>query len=586
MADHDRSPVDLETLRGWQVQRALAWGRLLVVVIITAMLGVFARVVQLKVMPDPRLAGAAGTTVASRTDTGRRGDLLDRRGRLVAATTVGYRLFVDPQEVEDLPTIAVDITALIGGDPVAIDRLIHERPDSRYVPVVPLLEGWQVEAIRAARLRGVGLETRPVRHYPQGDLAAALVGTVGFEHTGLSGLEHRFDHRVEADTGHVTYLRDAGRQPIWIERASYHPGSAGAPVRLSLDLVIQEIAERHIRAAVEARNAAGGRVVVSDPRTGEILALCDVLHDRPGREAEIVDPGRAIHPALGRNRCVTDPYEPGSTFKPFVWAVATALGRADPDEVLPIAEGGPHRTSYGRWIKDAHYYGPSTWRQVLIRSMNSGMAIVAERMSFKEMQSVLRRFGFGEKTHCGVPGESRGIVTAPEDWKMYSQSSVAMGHEIAVTPIQMVRAFSAFARDGTTPAPRFTAVADDEGDYQFVRRAISPEIAQLTRETMRLVMTDGTGRRAQSSRYELFGKSGTAQLPKREGGGYHDDRYVSSFIAGAPFDAPRLIVLCVIDDPDKRKGHYGGEIAGPVVRDIIDETLTYLGVPPDTDEPH
>lgn len=581
MADLTHRPPDLETLRGWQVERAFAWGRLLVVVMVTLMAGVLARVVQLKVMPDPRLHAAAGSTVASRTDTGRRGDLLDRRGRLVAATTVGYRLFVDPQEVEDLPTVAVDIATLIGVDPIAIDRLIHERPDGRYVVVAPLLEGWQVDAIRGARLRGVGLETRAVRHYPHGNLGAALVGTVGFEHTGLSGLEHRFDERIEAHAGHVTYLRDAQRQPIWIESASYRPGAAGAPVRLSLDLVIQEMAERHIHAAVEARNAAGGRIVVSDPRTGEILALCDILHERDDREPEIVDPARAVHPALGRNRCVTDPYEPGSTFKPFIWAVATELGRADPNEVLPIAESGPHRTSYGRWIEDAHYYGPSTWRQVLVRSMNSGMAIVAERMSFAEMRDALRRFGFGEKTRCGVPGESRGIVTAPGDWKMYTQSSVAMGHEIAVTPVQMVRAFSAFARNGTIPAPRFTAVAGDDGDYAFVRRAVSPDIARLTRETMRLVMTDGTGRRAQSSRYTLFGKSGTAELPRKEGGGYHDDRYVSSFIAGAPFDEPRIVVLCVIDDPDRSRGHYGGEIAGPVVRDLIEEALPYLGVAPD-----
>jgi cell division protein FtsI (penicillin-binding protein 3) len=289
---------------------------------------------------------------------------------------------------------------------------------------------------------------------------------------------------------------------------------------------------------------------------------------------------------------VTDPYEPGSTFKPFIWSVATELKKAYPDELLPLPEG-PWRTPYGRTVHDAHYYGPSTWRKVLVKSMNAGMAMVAERMTHKEMQDAIHRFGFGEKTYCGLPGETAGLVTSPKIWKTYTQTSVAMGQEIAVTPLQMVHAFSAFARDGTMVPLRIVAsdqtksvqaqsLADGRKPIADTpRRALPERIVMIVREAMKGVMEEGTGRQAQSKYYEIFGKSGTAQLPKRGGHGYWEDRYVASFIAGAPYAEPRIVVLCVLDDPDKSKGHFGGAIAGPVVRDVIDDTLSYLGVPPD-----
>ncbi|MHC4427897.1 MAG: penicillin-binding transpeptidase domain-containing protein, partial [Planctomycetota bacterium] len=271
--------------------------------------------------------------------------------------------------------------------------------------------------------------------------------------------------------------------------------------------------------------------------------------------------------------------EPGSTFKPFVWAIATELGYADADEILPTPAERYYRTSQGRRIRDTHLIGDASWRTCLIRSLNSGMAIVAERMSHAEMQDVIDRFGFGIPTRCGVPGESAGVVTPRARWSHYTQTSVPMGHEIAVTALQMVRAFSAVARDGTLPALRLVAPMDNEPATSFLQRACSRETALLVREVLRDAVIEGSGRPARSSRYQIFGKSGTPQLPRPEGGGYFEDRYVPSFIAGAPFENPRIVVLCVIDDPDRRIAHFGGPVAGPVVRDVIDGTLEYLGVP-------
>jgi len=564
-----------------QARRVAFWSRVYGLIMCIALCVVLARVVQLKLVPDDRLVSASTPALSKQPEMARRGNLLDRRGRIIATSSVGFRLFVDPQVVDDPHTIAVDVASIIHDDPARIDKLIADRPGSRYVVIDHLLEDWQADAVQNAGLRGVVLEPRLVRHYPHGELAANIVGTVGFEHTGLGGFEHAFDEALAPSSGSLAYVRDRERHALWIDPATYEPAKDGRDVRFSIDLVIQEYCERRLEKAILDHNAGGGRLIVVDCDTGEILAMCDQLRPREGWDEYSTDPKRFEHPALGRNRCVTDPYEPGSTFKPFIWAMATQLGYADPDEILDTPDGVAHRTSEGRSIRDSHYYPDVSWLTVLVKSLNSGMAIVAERMTHEELQRAVRMFGFGRKTYCGIPGETVGLVTPSSAWSHYTQTSVPMGHEIGVTCVQMVRAFCVFARDGTMPSLRITAASPTSDIFRTSHAILHPDTAHLARDAMRIVMTEGTGRRAQSDLYQLFGKSGTPQLPNRREGGYHEHRYMPSFIAGAPFDDPRLVVLCVIDDPDRSIAHYGGEVAGPVVRDVMDEALQYMGVPPD-----
>lgn len=575
-----------EARQAWQQRRIDSWTSLLLLGVMVLTAGCIVRIVQLKIQPDQRLAAAAGSPFSTRVEPARRGDLLDRRGRIIATTTLGHRAFIDPAMVTDVATIGVDLQELVGLDAVEIDRRMGPRLHSRFVPVSDILEPWQVERIRRSGLDGVGLEPRLVRHYPQESTAAQLIGAVGFEHTGLGGAEHLLDVDLTGSTGRMDYLRDVRRRPLWIDPDTFQPHDDGDDRRLTIDMVIQRHVEQRLEAEIRTRNAAGGRVVVVDPVTGELLALADIVNDeRAPREGDPEPEETVPNPRLARNRCGTDPYEPGSTFKPFIWAFATEHGVVTPDEVLPTPDAVPHRTESGRRIRDVHYYGASTWEKVLVKSMNSGMAIVAERLEPTAMQSCIRRFGFGTRTHCGLPGETVGLVTSDSKWTSYTQVSVAMGHEIGVTPLQMVRAFSVFASDGNLPALQLLANDDSTDTPRIRHRIIEPSTAWLTRQTMRKVMTDGTGRKCQSDWYQLFGKSGTAQLPKAGGGGYHEDRYISSFIAGAPLDTPRLVVLCVIEDPDRRIGpYYGGLVAGPVVRDVIDHALAYLGTPPDLED--
>ncbi len=566
----------------WQCRRLQSWATICLTLISLLLAGTVLRVVQLKLHPDARLADAAGTTESTLREPGRRGDLLDRRGRILATTTLGHRAFLDPREVDDLATIGIELKSLIGLDAISIDRALARRFNTRFVPISDILEAWQVDRLKRARLPGVGLEPRLVRHYPYGGVAQQLVGAVGFEHTGLGGLEHALDTTLQGQDGHVIVVRDVRNRILWIEDGDFVPHRDGIDRTLTIDVFIQEIAEERLAREVLERNAAGGRLIIADPLTGDILALADVVNHEQRNRNE-VEPGEApANPRLARPRCGTDPYEPGSTFKPFVWAAATEAGAADPEEILPTPSSQPHRTRGKRRIRDVHYYGPSSWRKVLVKSMNSGMAIVAERMDHRQMQQAVERFGFGTRTRCGIPGETAGIVTPPEQWTDYTQVSVAMGHEIAVTPLQMVRAFSVFCTDGRLPTLKILSPGTEHVSVEH--RVIDSTIARMTRDTMRSVMTEGTGRASQSDYYQLFGKSGTAQLPIAEGGGYHEDRYVSSFIAGAPLETPRLVALCVIEDPDKRIGqYYGGRVAGPVVRDVLDQSLSYMGVPPDVE---
>jgi cell division protein FtsI/penicillin-binding protein 2 len=554
--------------------KIIAWGS--AVAMSAVLVAGVVRVAILKLDPPSQLRDAAGSVSSRSTSPPQRGRITDRRGRILATSTIGWRLFADPSLIDDPGGVAMQLSELIDVPPAIIEEPIRQRAASRYAVLVPLLESWQVDLVRAASIPGIALEKRPVRHYPHGEAAAPLLGLVGSEHYGLAGVEYMLDEDLKGQGGTMVRVRDAKGATLWIHPSGYEAATHGRDVQLSIDLVVQEIATRRLAEEIERRNAGGGRIIVANPATGEILAMADLINVRPGWDEQIDDAARFLNRRLGRHRCLSDPYEPGSTFKPFVWSSITELQLVSVDEILPTPAGGPHRTSFGRQIRDAHYYGPSSWRRVLVKSMNSGMAIAAERMTHVQMQAALERFGFGQLTACGLGGESAGIVTAAEDWNDYTQTSVSMGHEIAVTPLQMIRAFAALSRGGVLPDLRLTL--DDQRVSRASRpRAIGTETAILTRSIMGEVMTDGTGRRAQSQTWALFGKSGTAQLPRADGKGYHEDRYVSSFIAGAPLDDPRIIALCVIDDPDRRLGHYGGEIAGPVVRDVIDSTLAYAG---------
>ncbi len=679
------------------------------------------RVAQLQLSPEAPLLEHIEPRTTKRPEPPVRGDILDRRGRVLATTTLGERVIFDPvaflerTKPEEIDTQIVRLAGAMGLAPDEVgswiiwgiernkaraaalpepppprdrgkhladakakeekDKQEQARPDQarpgqarqenagqgksqpaeaagpaeaaappgvrkpvRYLPIGGLLTEEQGRAVATLKIPGVILEKRQRREFVGGDQVASIVGKVGFDDTGKMGAEKLLDNELQGAEGGIRFVRDAKGQPLWIDPGQVRAPIPGKDIRLSIDLELQRIAHEELERGVLETNAAGGRIVLVDPSTGEVLAMHDIIREIPDaaefpwvpvmpsrirgnvsipalpepdlqriqRRYRTIkpDPARAIHPALGRNRVIEDVYEPGSTFKPFVWATITELGLARPEEIVDT-EGGHWETSYGRNLTDVTKRQQMTWAEVLINSSNIGMVKVAERLSFAQLHDSALRFGFGRRTGIGVPGrairaEAEGIVTPLSRWSKYSQTSVAYGHEIAVTPVQMARAFSAFARSGeragTLPRLRLTAAEQEEGpgvEY----RVLPAQVAQLTRAVLTGVTENVEAKMEKPEggwRYRLFGKSGTAMIPvgappkgfrkPRGATDFFENQFNSSFIAGGPVEAPRLVIVVVIDDPGPRPGprslRYGSSTAGPVARRVLERALTYLGTPP------
>lgn len=551
------------------------WVGRVMIVVLTAVLGVILlRVAHLQALPPGKVAGLIDSQKSKAVVLGRRGALMDRRGRPLATTRVASRLFADPGLIEDRNTFSERVADLLGYEPVPIEMALSKRSRSRYVVLDARMADERVARWGdGVKLPGLATEPVLVRDYPQGDLAGPLIGFVGAEGKGLEGLEALFEKQLRPVPGQYRFLRDARRRPMWVESTTYQRQHDGQTVRLSIDAEIQAIAERQLAEVVEHYRAKSGQMVVMDPQSGEILAMATYPGYAP---TDFKD----TDPQLRRNRPVTDVFEPGSIFKPFIWSVATESGVAQPSEVIDCTDVGWWKPKRGPIMRDAHAHGRITWSQVLSNSSNIGMAQVAERMGKQAVYDAVRRYGFGQTTGSGLPGEIDGLVRPVGKWSETATTRVAIGQGVAVTALQMVRAFCAIANDGAMPKPTILVVDRYLGDLPRTQRVLDANVAMLTRHVLREAVVEGTGRKANSELYELFGKTGTAQLPNLDHGGYYQDRYVSSFIAGAPVDRPRMVVGCFITDPDRSVGHYGGTVAAPAVMAVIEQSMLYLGVPP------
>lgn len=643
-----------------------------------AMAVVLLRVAQLQVSPGARLTRHLSDHTSAVVLPAPRGDILDRRGRLLATTRFARRLIIDPTLLrsDEVDSMIPRLAEAAGLDPGLVGDRIYaamrenevrgtefeflrtlwparevakaspvrawlsemfgasaaaegavarlelpaRAPMLRYLRVGGVLEEGRAEAVMALGIPGVSLERVGVREVPAREVGGKMVGFVGVEERGLLGAEYLFDDRLRGREGKLEFVRDVRREPLWVEEGSFRAPERGATVRLSIDLELQRMCAEELARGVEEADAAGGRLVLLDPGTGEILAMVDLVRDVPGlaefpwadkatgRAPEATPGGRrpryrAISPDRGsdlveRNRCVEDVYEPGSTFKPFVWATALAAGRVRIDEVFDT-EGGYWRTAYGRPLEDEVKREKMRWDEVLVNSSNIGMVKGAERLTHEQLRDAVVGFGFGRRTGLPLPGEASGLVTSAASWGKYTQTSVAFGHEIAVTPVQMARAFCAFARTGERAGTIPTMSLTTPNEAGPSERVLPASIAERTRETLRGVVArmDETIARANPSdsgwRYSMFGKSGTAAVPlgepppgkRRPRGhrGYLERQYNVSFVAGAPAEDPRLVVVVVIDDPGParvaNRTYFGSHVSGPVARRVMERGLAYLGVP-------
>ncbi len=456
-------------------------------------------------------------------------------------------------------------------------------------------KGWRDVAVRAeARFAGVFFPPEFQRVYPQGSLAAHVLGFGDIDGQGMEGIEKTCEALLKGTTVDRLVIRDARSRALSM-MADDTRSTSGMRVELTLDSVVQAIVEEELKSAIDTYRKTDPDVhahaIVMDPHTGNILAMANYPAFDPNHPG--VDPvtNEKVPPAHRDNNAVAALQEPGSTFKPVM--VAAALE----EKVVNIADPldcSTFRMENGRTIKDIHPYGMMTVEMALVKSSNPGMARIGLKLGAEKMREYVLKFGFGKRTGSLLPAERHGNVTAAEKWNLYTMGSVPMGYEIDVTTLQMACAYSVFANGGLLPKPNIVkAVHDASGGLVLATkpemrgRIISPETAASMRRVLRKVVTDGTGRLANFPEYQLGGKTGTANMianaEERSNGvkGYSKSRHTANFVAIAPWDAPRAVVCVSVRDTKK----FGGEASSPIGRGIAKRTLAYLGVPTANGEP-
>lgn len=498
-----------------------------------------------------------------------RGTIYDRTGEPLAIGEQATTVYADPRHVTDAQKAAVVAGKLLGVDPIELYPALKDRSKG-FVYVARKADPFRAAGLEKRAIPGLGFYSEELRAYPQGAVAAHVLGFAGTDNRGLDGLERSLDKTLAGQSGFETVVKDPfGRA---IDVITSRPEKPGRNVTLTIDHQIQANAEQVLARTVRRFGAKGAAAIVLDPRTGAVLAMANYPTFNANRFS-------TASPDARRNRAVTDMYEPGSTFKIVTIAAALEDGVVTPQSsfVLP-----PTIQVADRVIHEAHIRGTQrmTVKQILSESSNIGTITVAQKLGAGELSSWVERFGFGKRTGIDYPGESPGLVLPLEEWSGSTIGTVPIGQGIAVTALQMVASYAAIGNGGVLRTPRLVEkigsrkVRREEG-----KRIVSRQTADSMMSMFRDVVVEGTGTEAAIPGYTVAGKTGTAQ--KAENGRYVR-KYVASFVGLVPAKKPRLAILVMVDEP--RGNIYGGVVAAPAFRDIARFDLQYLEVRPDAPE--
>jgi cell division protein FtsI (penicillin-binding protein 3) len=502
----------------------------------------------------------------------KRGDIRDANGRVLAYSADTDTIYAVPAQVDDAEKTAAKLCAALDGCDREMRADLLERLRVKRPFVYLKRRALPAEANRVFHLGldGIGFMTESKRFYPNRELAAPLLGYVGVDNKGLSGLEALLDRVIRGRDGSLLIQTDAKKRPF---SRLEQPPTSGSDVQITIDEHLQYIVERELAAGVAENNAEGGAAVVMDPNSGEIRAMANWPTFNPNIY-------NAVSADARKNRAVQDLYEPGSTFKIVTASAALEEHLFDPQQTVDVT-GGQIRFG-NRVIHDTHDYGVLTFTDVLVKSSNVGAIRIGKVVGAERLSLYINRFGFGRQTASGLPGESPGIVWKPQELDESALASVSMGYQVGVTPLQMAMAVSAIANGGTLYTPRILKSVTTNGlrqDFAVneVHRAIKPETAATLTGIMEQVVDRGTARAARMDGFTVAGKTGTAA--KLVNGRYSTTNYNASFVGFVPSRAPVLTIVVVIDSPHS-KGHTGGIAAAPVFKRIADASLRYLGVAP------
>jgi cell division protein FtsI (penicillin-binding protein 3) len=492
-----------------------------------------------------------------------RGSIVDRQGLDLAVSEEAVTVFANPFLVKNPAKAATKLAPLIGEPDAEVLKKIAD-PHKGFVYLKRKLPGAVGDKIEKLELTGIGTMMEPKRTYPQASLASQLIGTVGTDNTGLSGLEQLFDKRLHGTDGKRRVVRDALGDPVSI--VDVKRAEPGEDVKLTLDATLQERVEAVLADVGQTYRPAGATALVMDPRSGALLALANW----PRVDANDIS---AAPPYARQNRAVAAAYEPGSTFKAITVAGALQERLVSPSTPFDIP---PQIQVADRTIKDAedHGYETLTVARILAQSSNIGAVKIGMRLGPTRFDKWVRDFGFGKATEIDLPGESPGIVLRPKQYSGSSMGNLPIGQGIAVTPIQMAQAYSAIADGGVMHQPYVV-----DGNRKPGKRVLSKGTATQVAKMLEGVLgPGGTASEAAIPGYTLAGKTGTAQKADPVRGGYSKFKYVASFIGFAPARNPRLLVAVMVDEP--QGAIYGGVVAAPAFQKILSFALPYLKIPP------
>ena len=536
-----------------------------------------ARLFYLQIVQHADLSARANRQQLDTIDVpAKRGEILDRDGRVLAYSVDADTIFANPRQNDEPERTALLVCGALDECDAAMRQAMVKalKKETQFVYLARKVTAEEAGRVKALNLPGVAFLKENRRYYPKKELAAHVLGYVGTDNAGLAGLESAYDVYVRGKDGKVLVTTDA-RQHAVFSRVD-RPATAGAALELTIDQVLQHIAERELRAGVEENRAAGGSAVVMDPRTGEILALANWPTFNPNAFLD-------FHESARRNRAIQDLYEPGSTFKLVTASAALeehVVRATDPIDCAPgyiTFEGRPP-------IHDMHRYGVLPFSDVIVKSSNVGAIRVGLRLGPERLGRYVSRFGFGQPIAPDFRGESPGIVWNPARLDASALASVSMGYQVGVTPVQMAAAASSIANGGTLIEPRVLRAIIKDGRRSVVQpRALRRTVSSRTAAELTAIMEDvverGTAKSAQIPGFTLAGKTGTAS--KLVNGRYSKSEYNASFVGFAPSRNPALTVIVVIDSPRGSRGAYtGGAVAAPVFKRIVEASLRHLGVAP------
>lgn len=552
------------------------------VVIAAVFAGLGIRLAFLHLRPSPgTLARIESGRHLQQETRGPRGRILDRNGNMLAVDIAAKHVCADPKFIQRNGDIQAVWTALCSKFPLNRTEVwnLLNQPDKQYVRILKFMREEAVEPLRAMNLKGLIFEDVPIRDYPKGVLGAHVVGYANYEGVGGAGIEQRMNTLLQGVAGLRISQKDGRRREIYSRRTVDIEPKPGADVYLTIDQQIQHFAEKALDHMNEKYHPLASWAIVQNVRTGEILAMASSPTYNPNRFSTA--PAEWM-----RNRTINYTYEPGSTFKAMIVASALDCGAVRPTDIFDCENGAWFYG--GKILHDSHPEGRLTVADIIKKSSNIGAAKIALQMGDQKVYQSLRAFGFGERSGIDLPGEDAGIVWKTDRWSKLSISRIAMGHEVLVTSMQILNAISAIANDGIRMKPFVVRkVVNDNGETVFssqpteLSRPIRPETAKEMRRLMaRVTQAGGTATKAAIPGYLVAGKTGTAQKVNLEEGGYYSGKYIASFVGFLPVENPAISIIVVADEP-RQAGYYGGTVCAPYFREIADQTVRYLRIPPE-----